>query len=198
MREIFEENYFRNYAVSSLINARGQIKGYSTYGEQIITVFISHKHDDLESLKGLIGFLEKEYHVKAYIDSRDPNMPKVTSGITAMNIKDRIIKCRKFILLATNGAIESKWCNWELGFGDAKKSEYNNLAILPLKPVGALDSEYKGSEYMSIYPSIVRYDTWDNYKYKDGKRIDAGFYVRTKDVANNTNVLEPLSDWLKK
>ena len=57
MREIFEENYFRNYAVSSLINARGQIKGYSTYGEQIITVFISHKH--IDHLLGLIPFIRK-------------------------------------------------------------------------------------------------------------------------------------------
>lgn len=196
MREIFEESYFKHYSVGSLTNARGQIKEYSIYGERVVTVFISHKHDDLESLKGFIGFLEKEYHVKAYIDSRDSGMPKVTSGITAKNIKDRITKCRKFILLATNGAIESKWCNWELGFGDAKKNEYHNLAILPLKHAGKSDSEYKGFEYMSIYPSIVRYDSWD--KYSDGNSITPGYYVRIKDDRNNTNYITPLGEWFRK
>lgn len=53
-------------------------------------------------------------------------MPKVTSAETATRIKDRISRCDKFILLATNGAIDSKWCNWELGFGDAK----NIISIL--------------------------------------------------------------------
>lgn len=47
-------------------------------------------------------------------------MPQVTSGETAIRIKDRIDKCDKFILLATDKAVESKWCNWELGYGDAK------------------------------------------------------------------------------
>jgi len=82
---------------------------------------MSDKHDELEDLKGLIGFLESNYNVKAYIDSRDPSLPRITSAATAQTIKQRIEKCDRFILLATNGAIESKWCNWELGFGDAKK-----------------------------------------------------------------------------
>ena len=196
MREIFEESYFKKYSVGNLKSARGQIKEYSTYGERVVTVFISHKHDDLESLRGLIGFLEKEYHVKAYIDSQDSSMPKVTSGVTARNIKDRIVKCKKFIVLATNGAIESKWCNWELGFGDAKKIEYDNLAILPLKPAGKLDSEYKGFEYMSIYPSIVWYDSCD--RYSNGNTITPGYYVRTKDDRNNINYITPLVEWFRR
>lgn len=194
MRTIFEERYFTGYAVKSLINARGQIQDYSIYGERIITVFISHKHDELVDLKGFIGFLEKEYHVKAYIDSLDPSMPKVTSGVTAKNIKDRISKCRKFILLATNGAIESKWCNWELGYGDAKKFK-DHIAILPLKPVGSSDSQYKGNEYMSIYPSIVKCDSLD--KYTNGNSISPGFYVRTKDEVDDIYYIKPLADWFK-
>ena len=195
MKTIFEENYFKSYEVKSLSNAREQITDYTLYGDQVTTVFISHKHDDLDDLKGLIGFLEKQYHIKAYIDSRDPNMPKVTSGTTAKNIKERITKCRKFILLATNGAIESKWCNWELGYGDAKKYK-DHIAILPLKPAGSSDALYKGHEYMSIYPSIARYDSGD--KYSDGSSITPGYYVRTKDETKNTYYITPLAEWLKK
>ena len=194
MREVFDEAYFKAYEVGNLISARGQIQEYSKDGERSVTVFISHKHDDLESLKGLIGFLEKKYHVKAYIDSQDPCMPKVTSGITAKNIKHRISKCRKFILLATNGAIESKWCNWELGYGDANKYK-DHIAILPLKPTGTSDSQYKGHEYMSIYPSIVRYDSWD--KYSNGNSIIPGYYIRTKDDANNIYYITPLTEWFR-
>ena len=195
MKKIFEENYFKSYEVRSLSSAQGQITDYSLYGERVTTVFISHKHDDLDDLKGLIGFLEKQYHIKAYIDSQDPNMPRVTSGTTAKNIKERISKCRKFILLATNGAIESKWCNWELGYGDAKKYK-EHIAILPLKPAGSSDALYKGHEYMSIYPSIARYDPGD--KYSNGSSITPGYYVRTKDETKNTYYITPLAEWLKK
>lgn len=194
MRAIFEENTFDKYAVKSLINARGQIQEYTLSGTRAVTVFISHKHDDLESLKGFIGFLEKEYHVNAYIDSRDPSMPSKTSGSTARIIKERISKCRKFILLATNGAIESKWCNWELGFGDAKKYK-QHIAILPLKPFGAPDSQYKGSEYMEIYPSIVRYNSWD--RTLNGESMTPGYYVRAKDADNKYSTI-PLAEWLKR
>jgi len=195
MRIIFEEKYFKDYAIGSLINARGQIQEYTTDGKRVVTVFISHKHDDLESLKGLIGFLEKEYKIKVYIDSQDPSMPQITSGVTANNIKARIIKCRKFILLATNGAIESKWCNWELGYGDAKKYK-DHIAILPLKPVGTLDAQYKGNEYMSIYPSIVRCDSGD--KYSNGNRITPGYYVRTRDESDSSYYITPLAEWFRK
>jgi hypothetical protein len=195
MINIFEDNYFKGYEIRSLNNAQGQISGYSLYGEQVTTVFISHKHDDLAALKGLIGFLETNYNIKAYIDSQDPTMPKVTSGITAKNIKDRITRCRKFILLATNGAVESKWCNWELGYGDAKKYK-DHIAILPLKPAGSSDAQYRGNEYMSIYPSIARYDSGD--KYSNGNSITPGFYVRTKDDTDNKYYITPLAEWLKK
>jgi hypothetical protein len=50
MINIFEDNYFKGYEIRSLNNAQGQISGYSLYGEQVTTVFISHKHDDLAAL----------------------------------------------------------------------------------------------------------------------------------------------------
>lgn len=80
----------------------------------------------------MLVFLETVYGVKVYIDSQDPSMPKKTFGETAKRIKERFEKCDKFILLATNGAIESKWCNWELGYGDAKKYK-RNMVLFPIK-----------------------------------------------------------------
>ena len=92
----------------------------------------------MEALKGLLGYLERYFNVKVYIDSKDPSMPKVTSAKTAENIKARIKQCDKFILLATNGAVESKWCNWELGYGDAHKFR-SHIALFPLKPKATSD-----------------------------------------------------------
>ena len=151
MKTIFEEGHFDLYSNVRLDEARSTIPlAPSQYGYRKTTVFISHKHDDLEDLKGLLGYLEKSYNVKVYIDSMDPSMPKVTSPKTAENIKNRIQKCDKFVLLATNGAVESKWCNWELGYGDAHKY-IDHIALFPVKPKGSYDSAYKGNEYMGLY-----------------------------------------------
>ena len=190
---IFQQGEFSDYSNISLNESRAEVSEILHYASAKTTVFISHKHDELDDLKGVIGFLQKKYNVKAYIDSQDPSMPKVTSAETATRIKDRISRCDKFILLATNGAIgavESKWCNWELGFGDAKK--YNkHIALFPMKPEGTYDRNYKGNEYMRIYPYIVYYDGTE--KYNGGAPIAKGYYVR--EVTKNGNFITPLNEW---
>ena len=190
MGKVFEQGSFRKYSEIRLDKSRETIRHSAQYGEKKITVFVSHKHDDLGELKGVIGFLEKEYGVSVYIDSRDPSMPLTTSAITANNLKNRICECDKFILLATNGAIESKWCNWELGFGDAQKYKAH-IALLPLKPEGANDSAYKGSEYMSIYPYIKYSDGTD--RKLSGGCFAKGYYVVTPNGDGATYTL--LENW---
>lgn len=192
MKKYFDSGVFNSYKVNSLNSAMGDIqKICHTYGQAPTTVFISHKHDDLGDLKGLIGFLEKNYNIKAYIDSKDPAMPKVTSGETAKRIKDRMNQCEKFILLATEGAIESKWCNWELGYGDATKLEKNSVALFPIKEKSKYF--YSGNEYLEIYPHIVRAEKGDYYM--DGKPIKEGYYVRYRK--GDVYSWIPLQNWLK-
>lgn len=193
MKTIFEQGEFSYFLRNNLNEARSSILHKNQYNAHITTIFISHKHDDLDDLKGVLGFLEQNYNVKVYIDSQDPTMPKITSADTALNIRDRIKNCDKFILLATNGAIESKWCNWELGYGDAQKYK-DNIALFPIKPKGQYDSAYKGSEYMSIYPYVAYFEGYE--KYTDGTPISRGYYVRTQ--GKNNNYITPLGDWLKK
>jgi len=188
MKLVFEEGDFKGYSQSSLNESRSSIMKHSSYGIRKTTVFISHKHADLEDLKGVLGFLQRIYDVKVYIDSRDPTMPKITSAETARNIKERIKQCDKFILLATNGAIKSEWCNWELGYGDAHKYK-KNIALFPIKPKGASDSSYDGFEYMNIYPFVVYYNGTE--KYTNGNSIPRGYYVRDESY------ITPLGEWLK-
>ena len=196
MKEIFEHGYFNRYSNVSLAEARSTVlkhSGYEYYTQGKTTIFISHKHDDLDDLKGLLGFLESNYNVKVYIDSQDPKMPKKTSNETALIIRERIKQCDKFILLATNDAIESKWCNWELGFGDAQKFD-SHIALFPIKPKGTNDIDYKGNEYMAIYPYIAYLD--GSEKDTNGSPITKGFYVCKK--GKDTTNIESLSNWLNK
>jgi hypothetical protein len=151
-------------------------------------IFLSHKHDELEQLEGAISFL-KNNGVEVYVDWLDEGMPKTTSGQTAVRIKEKISENDKFILLATEGAINSKWCNWELGLGDAAKY-INNIAVLPIKKDF---SDFSGNEYLEIYPYIVQFDS---LKYFNGEFLAKGIYVIYPSVNGNNKVML-LRDWLK-
>ncbi len=147
----------------------------STYSNNT-TIFLSHKHTDLEDLKGVVGMLEY-FDVKLYIDSMDNSMPKQTNSETESRIKKVINYCDKLILLATDKAIESYWCNWELGIGDVHKFNKNNIAILPIKEKGSYNYQYKGNEYLQIYPQIDYEDGKNRYVDTNGV-IERGYYFR--------------------
>jgi hypothetical protein len=155
--------------------------GYRTFSDRITeakndnrylavtTIFLSHSHDDKEEVKKAVVFL-RSIGVRVYIDWLDSSMPPFTSAETADKIKKKIKECNKFILLATNNAITSRWCNWELGFGDAQKY-INKIALFPL---AENSSTWSGTEYLRIYPRIEESDyTSEYYKviYPDGKEI---------------------------
>ena len=114
-----------------------------------VTVFLSHKHDEV-----------------------------AVFGQTAIKLKDKINSCKKFIFLGTEGAIASKWCNWELGLGDAKKYPAN-IAVMP---IADKDGIYTGSEYLQIYPVIK----------SEYMTIPDNYFVEW----GTTKV--PLKDWLRK
>lgn len=195
-RYVFNEGSFSSYKVSTLNESREPILRHDAFSsDSRITVFISHKHSDLEELRGVIGFLEKEYSVKCYIDSRDPSMPQITSGVTASKIKERIKSCKKFILLATEDAIESKWCNWELGFGDANKFK-DHIALFPIKKASISENMYKGNEYMQIYPCISYYG--EGERYRKGGVITPGYYVREINPNGDGCTIVSLEKWLKR
>lgn len=151
-------------------------------------IFLSHKHDELEQLEGAISFL-KDQGVDVYVDWLDDGMPKTTSGQTAVRIKEKIKENDKFILLATESAINSKWCNWELGLGDAAKY-INNIAILPIKKDY---SDFSGNEYLQIYPYIFNLEF---YQFFQGGYREKGIYVVFPSINGNNKVMS-LKDWLK-
>jgi TIR domain len=158
------------------------------------TVFLSHKHDDLNDLQGVMGLLE-DLGAEIYIDSMDNKMPNQTNGETATRIKEIIKQSDKFILLATDKAIESYWCNWELGIGDVYKY-IKHIAVLPMKEKKSWDHNYKGNEYLQIYPSIDYEDGTRRYR-TSRKIVPKGFYVSNSLNSKGIRYITPLKDWLK-
>lgn len=182
LRSFGKTEYSVEFSKNALESYRAESKANKT------TIFLSHKHDESnEILDGAIQFLNG-FDVEVYMDWLDEEMPKFTSGETAKKIKEKIRENDKFILLATEEAINSKWCNWELGLGDAAKYR-NNIALLAVQKD---NSDYTGSEYLNIYPYIT-YENGTN-TYTNGKYITKGYYVRYSD--NYTIV--PLKTWLQK
>ena len=116
----------------TLDEAEGQ-RCFSSY-QIVSTVFLSHKHEDVLQLKQARRILSS-LNAHVYIDWLDKSMPKETSGETAIKLRKKIKESDRFILLATDGAIQSKWCNWELGQGDAlsQRVTYEISAVLHLQ-----------------------------------------------------------------
>ena len=152
-------------------------------------VFLSHKHDEQDILQDVVAFLKDE-GVDVYVDWMDFSMPAYTNAETAHSLKQRIKIADKFILVATPNAINSKWCNWELGLGDAAKYK-EHIALLPINKTY---ETFKGAEYLAIYP-YIDYEDGSN-KYTDGSYIQEGYYVKNK-LGNGHVSLTPLKDWLK-
>lgn len=166
----------------SLRNYSSESKAYKT------TVFLSHKHDEKDKLEGAIAFL-RNFGISIYVDWLDEGMPKTTSGETAEKLKLRIRHNDKFILLATEAAIESKWCNWELGLGDAAKF-LDNIALLPVKKDFR---DFSGSEYLQIYPYIINLE---RAEYVKGQLKGRGAYVVFPEK-NGSNRIMTLTEWLR-
>lgn len=153
-------------------------------------VFLSHKHDEINILQDVIGFL-KEEGVDIYVDWMDEDMPAYTNAKTAIRLKEKIKVANKFILVATPNAINSKWCNWELGLGDAAKY-IKNIALLP---IDRTSQSFNGAEYLKIYPYIAYESGYG--KYLNGSTISIGYYVKTP-LDNGNLKLTPLKEWLER
>lgn len=197
---IFERGYFKSTDTiqkSVIADSLTRAKTFSskTARDFKTTVFLSHKHKDFEDIKEATGVIEmlENLGVKVYIDSMDNQMPTQTSGETAARIKDMIKYCDKFILVATEKAIDSYWCNWELGIGDVHKY-IRNIAIIPIKEKGESDGKYKGNEYLQIYPRITYNKAFTNIK---GHYFKEGYYVEKPRDKSGTIYITLLNDWLK-
>ena len=114
-----------------------------------ITVFLSHSHKDKKLAVGFKNLLA-QCGINVYIDWQDSTLPDTPNKETAKRIKEKIKILNLFILLATNYALSSRWCPWEIGIADISKG-YDLILIVPIVD----DSEeFKGNEYLQLYKRI--------------------------------------------
>jgi hypothetical protein len=112
------------------------------------TIFLCHSHKDEELVKGLVKLLA-ESGWDVYVDWLDETLPDKPSSKTADSLKQKIIDASAMMFLATQNSMASRWCPWEIGYGDAKKTP-SKVFIVPTS-----DSyTTHGSEYLELYPHI--------------------------------------------
>lgn len=186
---ILTESKLKKLTLRAIIlnEARVQNRCFSERNKKL-SVFLSHKHSDLEYLERVRYVLES-LNASVYVDWADPSMQHPTDRETAETLKKKIERYDKFIFIASDAAIASKWCNWEIGYGDAHKYEQDKIALFPIKQD---DREWNGNEYLQLYPSIEYFDgtTTDN----TGRIISEGFYV----YYHYKNIITPLADWINR
>jgi len=134
---------------------RGVVNESRIYSKSTATtsIFLSHSHYDKNVVEEAKIFFEN-LGISIYVDWADQTMPESTNGITASRIKNQIISVNdKFVLLATNNGVASKWCNWEVGIADPFKLPSKKIALLPLADNSGT---WNGAEYLQIYPRIEK------------------------------------------
>ncbi len=116
------------------------------------SIFISHEQDDYEKML-LAKFFFENLGIPLNIDWSKETTEPITS-LRAQKIKNKIICLNdKFILLGTNKAIASNWCNWQLGIADPFKLPTNKMAILPLSDE---NGNWNGRQLLELYPRIEK------------------------------------------
>ncbi len=116
-------------------------------------IFLSHSIADAEVILGLRNELtSKGYSV--YVDwIEDPHLNRANvTKETAIYIQDRMKTCKSLLYATSISATSSKWMPWELGFFDGFKKK---VAIIPISNVANSTDEFKGQEYLGIYPYLV-------------------------------------------
>jgi hypothetical protein len=114
-------------------------------------VFLSHSTKDAELVLGTKNILEKQFDLSVYVDwVTDAHLDRgrVTAE-TARTLRNRMKQSEALFYLATEGATESTWMPWELGYFDALKGR---VAILPVKKTES--STFTGNEYLGLYPYV--------------------------------------------
>lgn len=123
----------------------------------MVSVFVFHKHDELEELDSAINFLNS-FGELVYADWIDEDMYENTTEATKrvhLAIKEKMKANQKFIFLATENAINSKMGKWILGQLHGQK----NLEHIAIFPIRGDYSDYSGEEYLDKYPYIHEIET---------------------------------------
>jgi hypothetical protein len=123
------------------------LRKYASQVKYSLSIFLSHSHKDKDLVRGFASILQ---YANIYIDWKDDTLPDEPNKETAKRIKERIKESDLFILLATDNALSSTWCSWEIGIADGIKG-YEYILIVPVTDDSG---NFRGNEYLQIYKRI--------------------------------------------
>jgi hypothetical protein len=128
-------------------------------------VFLSHSFQDADVILGIKTAAEAS-GLKVYVDwIDDPGLDRnKVHAKTAEALRSRIKASSSLVYAHSTNTQDSKWMPWELGYFDGFRPGY--VWILPL--VEEYDSEFKGQEYLGLYPTIEKIESVAG-------RLDLGF-----------------------
>lgn len=144
-------------------------------------IFISHSFKDKLLIEKLIKLFKLD-GINVYVDwieNPELNRKRVTNK-TVNIIRESMKNCKSLAYVSTEYSTDSKWCPWELGYGDGYHK--GKVCILPI--LNSEETTFKGQEYLGIYPYI------DYVKSDEGRYH---FYVN--DPNNNDNYCI-LKEWI--
>ncbi|MDR3719400.1 MAG: TIR domain-containing protein [Bryobacteraceae bacterium] len=147
--EAYQGRQFVRKSASQILS--DQARDYSSV--KTYDVFLSHSRQDAEIILGVKAILEANKLV-VYVDwVDDPQLDRgnVTAE-TAAVLRKRMSCCKQFVFATSENSSTSKWMPWELGYFDGLKS--GGVSILPI--VKAYDEEFKGQEYLKLYPVLEK------------------------------------------
>lgn len=112
------------------------------------TAFLSHSHLDAKRAKGLQTLLAEEGW-DVFIDWEHTSLDDRPTKETVQLIQAAINRADWLFYLATPNAGRSRWCPWEIGYADGKKSASAIVVIATSDSQGTY-----GSEYLDLYAQI--------------------------------------------
>ena len=117
--------------------------------QKLISVYLSHCQKDHDLIVKAIVFLSLQ-GANIYVDWK--NHFNANDPFANKKLKEKILDNKKFILLASNEALNSSWLVWELGFADPYKF-IRNMAIFPIADEGG---NWPGADHLLPYPTIEK------------------------------------------
>ena len=130
------------------------------FAQKTYDIFLSHSYLDHELVYTIVDlFNDAGYSV--YVDwiiDEQLDRSKVDRQ-TSEILRKRMDSSKGLAYVSTTNIATSKWCPWELGYVDGKKC--GRCAILPV--VKTKHDEFKGQEYLSLYPYIDYQANKKNY-----------------------------------
>jgi hypothetical protein len=138
----------REIAAKALLTEKRAASATQTYD-----IFLSHASEDAIIIKALRDELVAAGYT-VYVDwIDDPQLDREhVTKVTAAVLRSRMRQCKSLLFATSNAARKSVWMPWELGYMDAHT--LSRVAIVPVVKDSEADGEFKGQEYLGLYPYL--------------------------------------------